>query len=71
MRRRKQRWKVHECETCGLWTSGGVMVAAGRGRSRQFKWVCDACKLVDDNVLAVGRALRLWEIERGFGVSEG
>jgi hypothetical protein len=69
MIKRKQRWKVHECETCGRWTSAGLMVAAGSGRSRYFKWVCDDCQRSSDNVLAVDRALTAWEIERGYRAS--
>jgi hypothetical protein len=47
------------------------MVAAGvglnrRGGARYYKWVCDDCKRASDNVRAVDRALRMWEIERGF-----
>jgi hypothetical protein len=73
MRRRKQRWKIHQCETCERWTSFGVMVAAGKGplragrdRHRVFKWVCDDCRRARDNVLAVDEALVAWEIERGY-----
>jgi hypothetical protein len=71
MIRRKQHWKIHQCETCERWTSAGVMVAAGTGpmracsrRHRVFKWVCDDCQRSDENVRAVERALTLWEAER-------
>jgi transposase-like protein len=63
---RKQRWKVHQCETCGRWRSAGVMVAAGVGRHRHFKWLCDDCQRSSDNLAAVDRALTAWEIERGY-----
>jgi transposase-like protein len=66
MIRRKQRWKVHQCETCDRWTSAGVMVAAGNGRKRFYKWVCDDCQRSSDNLATVDRALTAWEISRGY-----
>jgi transposase-like protein len=69
MIRRRQRWKVHECETCGRWKSAGVMVGAGVGRHRHFKFVCNDCKRSSDNVRAVDQALSAWEIERGYRTS--
>jgi hypothetical protein len=73
MIRRKQRWKVHQCETCDRWTSAGVMVRAGAGplragpdRHRVFKWVCDDCLRNENNVRSVDRALTEWEIARGY-----
>jgi hypothetical protein len=76
MVRRKQRWKVHQCETCERWTSAGVMVSAGvgprqagHGRHRVFKWVCDDCRRNEDNERVVDQALTAWEIERGYRAS--
>jgi hypothetical protein len=76
MIRRKQRWKIHRCETCERWTSGGVMVVAGEGpmracrrRHRVFRWVCDDCQRSRENLQAVDGALTAWEIERGYRAS--
>jgi hypothetical protein len=75
-RHRKQRWKIHQCETCERWTSAGVMVSAGEGshrpgshRHRVYKWLCDDCKRSGDNLRAVDQALAAWEVERGYGAS--
>jgi hypothetical protein len=77
MIRRKQRWRVHQCETCERWTSAGVMVAAGQGplqacgaRHRVFKWVCADCRRNEENVRSVDQALTAWEIERGYRTAQ-
>jgi hypothetical protein len=61
-----RRLRVHQCEVCERWTSYGVMVGAGVGRHRYFKWVCEDCKRAGDNVAAVDRALLEWEVSRGY-----
>ena len=69
MRKQRQRWKVHECEVCGRWRNTGVMVGAGVGHHRHFKFVCIDCKRSRDNELALDRALTAWEIEKGYRAS--
>lgn len=65
----RQKWKVHQCEVCERWRSGGVMISAGVGRRRRHEWVCDDCKRGRDNLAAIDAALTAWEVSRGFRAS--
>jgi hypothetical protein len=65
----KARWKAHECSVCGRWRSQGVMLSAGVGRHRHFKFVCSVCRMESVNESRVERALQVWEIEKGYSAN--